>query len=629
MISSGWAAAAAAIIVLAAALRLWHPELILFEGDESRLLRLAEDIGRLGLVPLNGPPLSAGIPSPPHYIYLLAPIAVISRDPAFVAAVIALLNVAGVAGTLYLGWRWFGPAAGCVAALLLAVNPLLVGYSRRIWQPDILAALAVLLFIALDLAIAGRRGKWAAAAFPIATLGVLVHPSFLPLTLLLVAPLALLLYARRWRYLLVGVLASVSLTIPSVIYEVEMHWQDYPNIRYYASLHTFVDLESVRLALAASTGLGLENDIAVPPASRVLPASLIDTAAVLQAALLAVAVLFSLATILRFRVHESRATRVRVAGLLVWMALPIALSIRHWLPLQVHYVFPMAPAPFLLIGYATKFRMWSVSALVAITASIQAASVALGLAQLSQAAYDPCFGRPLWYEAASEHEAVDLARRNSSGHAVIEIDGVDTPAVAYLMRADFPRIDLPISAIAYLGQPIPPGGDLPGVGPIGFGQALAARVNWGGPADAPAILTASRLLDLHSATGLALTEVAFSDQPRADQRIIVALASAYDDNAGSTAPMVWDIGLVNSDGQVLSHRPGIPQVPAEMRGEHLISWFAFDPRQEIVPAEFPSGSYMVRLQLLAGSRPVELTDSAGHSSQALELPIQMGPLARC
>jgi hypothetical protein len=154
-------------------------------------------------------------------------------------------------------------------------------------------------------------------------------------------------------------------------------------------------------------------------------------------------------------------------------------------------------------------------------------------------------------------------------------------------------------------------------------------VDWAGPANAPRILTRTQQTQLRSAAGLTITEVAFSDGPRPDQRMYVALAATFDTSASSMDPLVWDIGLQDATGQLLSHRPGLPHVPAELRGQHVLSWFAFDPRQEIVPAEFPAGSYTVRLELLTGSTPVPLTDARGHTSSSLDLPIQVGPLERC
>src|SRR5438132_12342312 len=127
--------AAFAILVVAAGLRLWRLDLTPFGTDEAALTRLAEDIVRLGRIPLSGPLTSIGIPSAPHFIYTLAPMEAISRDPSVVAGFIAFLNVAAVFGTWWLGARWFGPPAGLIAALLFATSPWAISARRWIWQP--------------------------------------------------------------------------------------------------------------------------------------------------------------------------------------------------------------------------------------------------------------------------------------------------------------------------------------------------------------------------------------------------------------------------------------------------------------------------------------------------------------
>ena len=102
--------AAIAIVLLTIFLRLWRLDLVIFMDDQATLLRLAEDIARLGSLPLAGMTSSIGIPLAPTFEYLLAPIVAVSRDPRVATAAIGLANAAGVAGTLALGWRWFSPA---------------------------------------------------------------------------------------------------------------------------------------------------------------------------------------------------------------------------------------------------------------------------------------------------------------------------------------------------------------------------------------------------------------------------------------------------------------------------------------------------------------------------------------
>ena len=132
-------AATVLVLVLAAGLRLGRLDLIEFGTDESLWSRLAEDLVRLGRLPLVGPRSSQNVFAPPHFIYFLAPIVAVSRDPAVATAVIATVNVAAVGGAVWLGWRAFGPLAGLVAGGLYAVSPSAIFFSRKIWQPDLVA----------------------------------------------------------------------------------------------------------------------------------------------------------------------------------------------------------------------------------------------------------------------------------------------------------------------------------------------------------------------------------------------------------------------------------------------------------------------------------------------------------
>src|SRR5690242_7301870 len=93
------------ILALTILLRFWRLDLIQFKDDQATLLRLAEDIVRLGRVPLAGMTSSLGVPVAPTFEYLLAPIVAINRDPRVATAAIGLMNVAGVAGTILFGWR--------------------------------------------------------------------------------------------------------------------------------------------------------------------------------------------------------------------------------------------------------------------------------------------------------------------------------------------------------------------------------------------------------------------------------------------------------------------------------------------------------------------------------------------
>ena len=101
------------IVALAAWLRLQRLDLVQFLNDEGQALLFAEDLVRLGKVPLVGLITSVGMQSPPTFIYVLAPVVALSRDPAVASGLIGLANVAAVGGVLVLAWRrlsWLLPS---------------------------------------------------------------------------------------------------------------------------------------------------------------------------------------------------------------------------------------------------------------------------------------------------------------------------------------------------------------------------------------------------------------------------------------------------------------------------------------------------------------------------------------
>jgi len=604
---------AAATLVIAAALRLWRLDLTIFERDEGAIVRVAEGIVRLGSRPLSGPVFSQGTPSAPHFMYLLAPIVALARDPAFISGAIAVANLAGIAGTLWLGWRAFGPVGGITASLLYAVSPWAVFYARRIWQPDILPPMAVLLFVALDLAVIERRAWWAAVTFPVAVLAVLVHPAFATLLPVLCVPLVLLVIWRRWLPLVLGLGLAACMTVPTLLYGAQTHWVDVANMRYYSSLHTWIDLEAVRCALVAATGLAAPAEVTAPPFDHALPAWLVQAGAGLATILLAGALVLGLFLLVRAR----GATRLRLIGVLLWMLLPVVLTIRHTLPLHTHYFLIAYPAIFLLLGFAAAwllrrsgiFARSLVAVCVALLVVLQSVEVTRGLS-VAAATYDPCYGRPLNTEQSVEREIVDVASRAGSTRAAVEFATDDALPRGYLARADFAAVDMA------------------GVGSFGLGS----------PAHVPAsteptsrVLTSTARADLAYASGVRLLDVAYSERPLHDQRLSLAIDWLVEATATSNHPHVWDISLVNAAGEKVYTKAGIEHVPENLQGQRVISWFTIDPYQE--QEQFlPPGAYHIEVRLVDGwtYAAVDAGNGAGGRTDVLSVgPVQLGPPIRC
>lgn len=136
-----------AIILLASFLRLYRIyDYTTFLGDEGRdalvIKRMIVD-HKLRLI---GPVTSIGnMYLGPLYYYLITPAMVFSSlSPVGPAVMVALLGVVTVGLIWWVGWEFFGPAAGLIAASLLAISPVVIIYSRSSWNPNVMPFFALL-----------------------------------------------------------------------------------------------------------------------------------------------------------------------------------------------------------------------------------------------------------------------------------------------------------------------------------------------------------------------------------------------------------------------------------------------------------------------------------------------------
>jgi len=139
-------AAAIAIVLLGAFLRFWNLDATEFKYDEARVCSLAANFVDTSTPPLHGMGSSTGIDNPPGAIYVMALPVLLSRDPLIATAFVALLNTIAIWGCFRLGQRYWGPLVGLLAALLLAVSPWAVFYSRKVWAQNLLLPGVLALF---------------------------------------------------------------------------------------------------------------------------------------------------------------------------------------------------------------------------------------------------------------------------------------------------------------------------------------------------------------------------------------------------------------------------------------------------------------------------------------------------
>jgi hypothetical protein len=496
--------------------------------------------------------------------------------------------VAAVGGTLWLGWRGFGPLAGLLAAGLYAASPSAVFYARRLWEPDVHPAVAVLLFVALELGIVGRRAWWAAASFPIVMLGAGVHWVFLTLAPIGLAPAADLLRRRRWLALAVGLGAALLLTVPVFLHLRATDFQEYRDLRYRATQPSTVDLDGLLFTLRVSTGwhapvaevLPLAEVLPTPLAEAVPGASL---ALLLGGAALAVGRLVWPST--------PGEVRVRLAGLLAWLLVPAVLSVRHQSDLHPHYYLMTVPASFLLIGAGVQWlvsglgrrAVLGVAAAAGVLMALESVAVA-GLLDLVATTPQACYGAPL--VVARETAADLLAFGDSAQRVVFENDEAgDVAGLAYLARPGF----------AQLGVPKP---DLAGLTGPGVHAPELAR------APGPLSASAERLGATYG-PGVQVASASLATDAWPGWRPRLAIRWQAEPTLGGR--LVWQADLVDGSGASVRSEQGQPHAElAELAGQATVSVFSFD-----VPGSLPAGDYRARLRLVGApgewlSRPVHV-----------------------
>ena len=207
------------ILLIAAYVRLFHPDLSWFGIDQARDVHTALGIvsGRsfplLGVEVAGGPAHTWG----PAYFYLIAIPFAVSRDPAFATAVLSAASVAGIFMTYRLGLVFFGRAVGLLSAALVATYPLAVIESKTLWNLAPLPVFTVIFFHALcSLVVHGRSVMIIPA---VTALAILVQLHLSAVSLVVVLALALALFRPRMRgiHLVIGLGALLALMLPYLV----------------------------------------------------------------------------------------------------------------------------------------------------------------------------------------------------------------------------------------------------------------------------------------------------------------------------------------------------------------------------------------------------------------------------
>lgn len=154
------------ILLFASFLRLSHPDLVLFDGDESRDLFRTMALVEKGAFPGLGSELITGGSLGPLEYYVLAIPFLISSDPAFLTTSVTILNIMAVFMLFIFCRDFFNMRTALIASALFAFSPAAVVFSKKVWNPYFLPLCTIIFFYALFKVKIHLNKKYILAALP-------------------------------------------------------------------------------------------------------------------------------------------------------------------------------------------------------------------------------------------------------------------------------------------------------------------------------------------------------------------------------------------------------------------------------------------------------------------------------
>lgn len=139
----------ALVVCLAAFLRFYRLEdLMTYLGDEGRDMLIVADIIQGKNLPFIGPPTSIGeLYLGPIYYYFITPFTWIwGMSPVGPAIFVVLLGILSIPLIYLVATKLFNRRVGLIAAILYAISPMIVEFSRSSWNPNPMPFFTLLLF---------------------------------------------------------------------------------------------------------------------------------------------------------------------------------------------------------------------------------------------------------------------------------------------------------------------------------------------------------------------------------------------------------------------------------------------------------------------------------------------------
>jgi hypothetical protein len=351
------------VTLIGVATRLTYLNLSEFKADEARASALAVAFLEGRALPLIGIPSSVGINNPAAFVYLLAIPYAVSRDPVVATGFVGLLGVVAAVLTYRFCRTYFDRRTAQVAALLYASAPWAVVYERKLQAQDVVPFFTLLWVMAVFALVQTgdpRQLVWVAL-----WLALLVQLHFsalalIPLTALVVGPFLVQRFrdpsAQKWAAAAAGL--TVLLWVPYGIFQVGHGGVDIQTLLQVLRHPSEVSFEPVGwlVDLASTNGYnGLTGEGFPQYAAHTLS---FDGLYLVERDLFYLGLAGILARLIWTRTFRGGGWRFGL--LLLWLAVPILVFLRHSTPLYPHYFLDVFPAQFIVMGLGCSWiEQWA------------------------------------------------------------------------------------------------------------------------------------------------------------------------------------------------------------------------------------------------------------------------------
>jgi len=229
------------ILFLGAFLRLYKiDQYMTFLGDEGRDAIIVRKLLLNFDLVFVGPGTSVGnMYLGPLYYYMMAPALLFANfNPVGPSIMVALLGVATVFFVWFITKKWFGKTGAFIAAILYAISPVIIIFSRHSWNPNIMPFFALITIYSLWKIWQEHKWKWLwvlgiAFAFVLQShyLGLILLPIIFIFWLLTLRDLYMEKIASRkielgkyFKNSLILLLFFIGLMSPLIMFDAKHNW---------------------------------------------------------------------------------------------------------------------------------------------------------------------------------------------------------------------------------------------------------------------------------------------------------------------------------------------------------------------------------------------------------------------